>query len=380
MVAAAATVLALVAVASCGASDDPPSAATTAPATTAAAPVEPAVLKPIDPDAFQALVDETMKDMLVPGAVVLLRTPEGDVTADLRHDRAGREHPPRRRHPLPHRLDHQDDDVGGDPAVGPGGEAEARRSGVEVRAAGARRRQHHPRPAAGDAQRALQLHRRAGDLGGHGRRPGQGLDAAGAARHRLRPAGDVRARRRVLLQQHQLRAARSDHRAVGRQAAGRVVRGAVVRAARHDRHVLPGPDSRRHPRPVLARLPVRQRRSRDDGHPVHAGDGRPRPRPGPSSRPTSPASTTRSAFAAGAVISTAADLATWMEALAGGKVLDAEYQRCGRTAPRSSTPPTRTTGTGTASTSCAGGPTPSTSTAARPPASTRRPATTPPTP
>ena len=33
------------------------------------------------------------------------------------------------------------------------------------------------------------------------------------------------------------------------------------------------------------------------------------------------------AFAAGAVISTAADLATWMEALAGGKVLDAEYQR-----------------------------------------------------
>ncbi len=81
MVAAAATVLALVAVASCGASDDPPSAATTAPATTAAAPVEPAVLKPIDPDAFQALVDETMKDMLVPGAVVLLRTPEGDVTA-----------------------------------------------------------------------------------------------------------------------------------------------------------------------------------------------------------------------------------------------------------------------------------------------------------
>ena len=33
------------------------------------------------------------------------------------------------------------------------------------------------------------------------------------------------------------------------------------------------------------------------------------------------------AFAAGAVISTAADLATWMGALAGGKVLNAEYQR-----------------------------------------------------
>ena len=33
------------------------------------------------------------------------------------------------------------------------------------------------------------------------------------------------------------------------------------------------------------------------------------------------------AFAAGAVISTAADLATWMKALAGGKVFNAEYQR-----------------------------------------------------
>ena len=33
------------------------------------------------------------------------------------------------------------------------------------------------------------------------------------------------------------------------------------------------------------------------------------------------------AFAAGAVLSTAADLATWMKALATGEVLDAEYQR-----------------------------------------------------
>ena len=32
-------------------------------------------------------------------------------------------------------------------------------------------------------------------------------------------------------------------------------------------------------------------------------------------------------FAAGAVISTAADLATWMKALSGGKVFNAEYQR-----------------------------------------------------
>src|SRR5262249_55503756 len=38
-------------------------------------------LKPIDPAALQALVDKTVQELLVPGAVVLLRTPQGDFTA-----------------------------------------------------------------------------------------------------------------------------------------------------------------------------------------------------------------------------------------------------------------------------------------------------------
>ena len=37
-------------------------------------------LKPIDQAALQSLVDTTMKDLMVPGAVVLLRTPQGDFT------------------------------------------------------------------------------------------------------------------------------------------------------------------------------------------------------------------------------------------------------------------------------------------------------------
>ena len=79
---AAATALALVAAACGGGSDDdPPSAASTAPGTSAPAPAEPAGLKTIDPAALQALVDETMEDFLVPGSVVLLRTPQGEVTA-----------------------------------------------------------------------------------------------------------------------------------------------------------------------------------------------------------------------------------------------------------------------------------------------------------
>ena len=77
-------------------------------------------LKPIDQAALQTMVDTTAKELLIPGAVVLLRTPEGEFTITLRH------HPPRRdsatprRYSLPDRLEYQDDDVCGNPAAGPG--------------------------------------------------------------------------------------------------------------------------------------------------------------------------------------------------------------------------------------------------------------------
>jgi CubicO group peptidase (beta-lactamase class C family) len=80
---AAATALALVA-AACGDSDDAPSAATTVPATTpATAPsTTPATgLKPIDQAALQTVVDETARELMVPGYMVLLRTPQGEFTA-----------------------------------------------------------------------------------------------------------------------------------------------------------------------------------------------------------------------------------------------------------------------------------------------------------
>src|SRR5215471_266350 len=38
-------------------------------------------LKPIDQAALQSLVDTTIKELLIPGTVVLLRTPQGDFTA-----------------------------------------------------------------------------------------------------------------------------------------------------------------------------------------------------------------------------------------------------------------------------------------------------------
>ena len=72
----AATALALVA-AACGADpDDSSSAGTTAPAGAG-----PAGLKTIDPAPLQALVDGMGRDALVPGVMVLLRTPQGEVVA-----------------------------------------------------------------------------------------------------------------------------------------------------------------------------------------------------------------------------------------------------------------------------------------------------------
>ena len=55
----------------------PGTGATPPPASTAGS----SALKPIDQAALQSLVDKTVKDLLIPGAVVLLRTPQGDFTA-----------------------------------------------------------------------------------------------------------------------------------------------------------------------------------------------------------------------------------------------------------------------------------------------------------
>jgi D-alanyl-D-alanine carboxypeptidase len=49
--------------------------------TRATAPHSSSALKPIDRAALQAAVDMTAQQLLVPGAVVLLRTPQGEFTA-----------------------------------------------------------------------------------------------------------------------------------------------------------------------------------------------------------------------------------------------------------------------------------------------------------
>ncbi|WP_433276707.1 serine hydrolase domain-containing protein [Pseudonocardia xinjiangensis] len=66
----------------------------TGSAPTATTPSASPALKTIDPAALQAAVDETTRELLVPGAVVVLRTPQGDFTSVSGTTLRGAESPP----------------------------------------------------------------------------------------------------------------------------------------------------------------------------------------------------------------------------------------------------------------------------------------------
>src|SRR5690242_15979496 len=68
----------------------PGGTATTAPTTAAGQ----AGLKPIDQGALQAAVSSAAQAMLIPGAVVLLRTPQGELTVNYGTTRLGTTSPP----------------------------------------------------------------------------------------------------------------------------------------------------------------------------------------------------------------------------------------------------------------------------------------------
>ena len=77
--------------AGCAANSTPES---TGSAPAATAPALPSALKTIDPAALQATVDATAKELLIPGAVVVVRTPQGDFTTVSGTTLRGDEAPP----------------------------------------------------------------------------------------------------------------------------------------------------------------------------------------------------------------------------------------------------------------------------------------------
>jgi D-alanyl-D-alanine carboxypeptidase len=79
-------------IAGCSSTTEPTTAPPTTTATTAAP--QPTALKTIDQKAFQAVVDAAAKELMVPGAMVLLRTPQGNFTAGVGTTELGAQTPP----------------------------------------------------------------------------------------------------------------------------------------------------------------------------------------------------------------------------------------------------------------------------------------------
>ena len=82
-------------IASCSSTSEPTTSGSQ-PATTTATGSAPrgSALKPIDPAAFQAVVDAAAKKLLVPGAMVVLRTPQGNYDAAVGTTKLGAQTPP----------------------------------------------------------------------------------------------------------------------------------------------------------------------------------------------------------------------------------------------------------------------------------------------
>jgi D-alanyl-D-alanine carboxypeptidase len=78
-------------VAGCSSANEP---TTASPTTTATSALVPSALKPIDPKAFQAVVEDAAKKLSVPGAMVLLHTPQGNFSATYGTTELGRQTPP----------------------------------------------------------------------------------------------------------------------------------------------------------------------------------------------------------------------------------------------------------------------------------------------
>jgi D-alanyl-D-alanine carboxypeptidase len=79
-------------IASCSSATEPATVSPTTTTATSAAP--PSALKPIDPQAFRAVVEAAAEQLKVPGAMVLLRTPQGDFSAAYGTTELGAQTPP----------------------------------------------------------------------------------------------------------------------------------------------------------------------------------------------------------------------------------------------------------------------------------------------
>ncbi len=84
----------LVAALAAGVTASPPATSSATGATSQPVTAGSSTLKPIEPAALQAMVDKTARELMVPGALVLLRTPQGELTASYGTTKLGTASPP----------------------------------------------------------------------------------------------------------------------------------------------------------------------------------------------------------------------------------------------------------------------------------------------
>ena len=137
--------------------------------TTTGAPSASPALKPIDRAALKAVVEKATKEMLVPGAVVAIRTPQGSYTVTVGTTELGKQTPPDMNTHFRIASNSKTMTAALDRAARPGRQAQVQRPGVRLRSRCTQRCQHHRRRAVENAQRALQLHECAGVLRRTGR-------------------------------------------------------------------------------------------------------------------------------------------------------------------------------------------------------------------
>ena len=279
-------------------------------------------LKPIDPAALQASIEGLAKELMLPGAMVLLSTPQGDVVFGYGTTELGTTNPPRADTHFRAASNTktmtaasivqmvQEGKLGFDDPISkyvegvPDGDEITISQLLKMRSGlfnftNAPELAEEPR-----------------------RRSGQGMDRGRGPRHGVQAAARIRAGRRVRIQQHQLLPARPRRREDRRQAALGGLPGPPVRAARHEEHGAAG-EPRRTPSPSPTRTATSMAAppTRWSMRPIRRISW---PRPGRATlKPNDDTWQNPSAyFAAGGVISTADDLATWMRALVGGKVFE----------------------------------------------------------
>ena len=239
------------------------------------------------------------------------------------HHAIGPQDSTRCRHAISDRVEHEDHDGGGGRATGAGGQARPRRSGREVRPERAQRREHHRRPAPRDAEQPPRLHGCTGAVGSADREQARVWTRMNCwrSRSRIRPASR-RVRPTRTATPTTCCSASSSNASMAGHSPSRCTTDCSVRWACN---TPPLPAS------TVTTIPNRTRTATCTAAPLSPWrTGRsilPKSSRGPSRHSLPPTDFTglnhSFAAAAGVVISTADDLATWIRALVTGRVFDA---------------------------------------------------------